>query len=300
MRYLVIRTENLSKRFDRRTALDRVTLDVEPGEIYGVLGPTGAGKSTLVQLLLGMIRPTQGRALVLGLEPARQGMALRQRVGYVPEQGVFYPWMRGEEVLRFLAQTRRVSLTEATFDLAAQFGLDLSRPFSAYSPGERKALFLVQAFMHPADVLILDEPMLGLEITAQDAFSRLARQVRAEGRTIFFTTSSLLEAERLCDRVALLWQGRVLAVERGVQLRAKTLRRIEMRFATPVAWEEFAGLPNLEELQLEDNKLRCTLRGDPDAFLKVASRYRITDFISQQPSLDEIYRRYYGVGGYAA
>ncbi|WP_299025143.1 ABC transporter ATP-binding protein [uncultured Thermanaerothrix sp.] len=300
MRYLVIRTENLSKRFDRRIALDCITFDVEPGEIYAVLGPTGAGKSTLVQLLLGTIRPSQGRALVLGLEPARQGMVLRQRVGYVPEQGVFYPWMRGEEILRSLAQARRIPFTEAVRDLAGQFGLDLERSFSAYSPSERKVLFLVQAFMYPAEVLILDEPMLGLGVVAQDVFSRLARQARAEGRTIFFTTSSLLEAERLCDRVALLWQGRVLAVERGVQLRAKTLRRIEMRFATPVAWEAFAGLPNLEELQLEDNKLRCTLRGDPDAFLKVASRYRITDFISQQPSLDEIYRRYYGVGGYVA
>ncbi|MCX8025766.1 MAG: hypothetical protein N3A60_11235, partial [Thermanaerothrix sp.] len=185
-------------------------------------------------------------------------------------------------------------------ELAHQFGLDLNRPFGTYAPSERKILFLIHAFVLPTDVLILDEPTAGLETTAQDVVYRLARQARAEGRTVFFTTSSLLEAERLCDRVALLWQGRVLAVERGVQLRSKTLRRIEMRFATPVACEAFAGLPNLEELHLEDNKLRCVLRGDPDAFLKVASRYRITDFISQQPSLDEIYRRYYGVSGYAA
>lgn len=300
MRYLVIRTENLSKHFDRRVAVENVTLDVEPGEIYAVLGPKGSGKSTLIRLVLGLIRPTRGRVMVLGMDPLRQGLALRQRIGYAPEQGVFYPWMRGDEVLRLLAQTRRLPLSESAADLAHQFGLDLSRPFGAYGWGERKILFLVHAFMFSADVLILDEPTVGLDTVAQDVFYRLARQARTEGRTVFFTTSSLLEAERLCDRVALLWQGRILAVERGVQLRAKTLRRIEMRFATPVACEAFAGLPNLEELYLEENKLRCTLRGDPDAFLKVASQYRITDFISQQPSLDEIYRRYYGVGGYAA
>lgn len=300
MRFLVIRTENLSKHFDRRVAVENVTLDVEPGEIYGILGPIGSGKSTLVRLLLGLLRPTRGRAIVLGMDPLRQGLALRQRIGYTPEQGAFYPWMRGEEVLRLLAQTRRLSLPEEVTDLAHQFGLDLSRPFGTYTPGQRKILFLIHAFVLPADVLILDEPTAGLETTAQDVVYRLARQARAEGRTVFFTTSSLLEAERLCDRVALLWQGRVLAVERGVQLRAKTLRRIEMRFATPVTCEAFAGLPNLEELHLEDNKLRCTLRGDPDAFLKIASQYRITDFISQQPGLDEIYRRYYGVSGYAA
>lgn len=155
------------------------------------------------------------------MDPLRQGLALRQRIGYTPEQGAFYPWMRGEEVLRLLAQTRRLSLPEEVTDLAHQFGLDLSRPFGTYTPGQRKILFLIHAFVFPADVLILDEPTAGLETTAQDVVYRLARQARAEGRTVFFTTSSLLEAERLCDRVALLWQGRVLAVERGVQLRAK-------------------------------------------------------------------------------
>jgi DNA-binding NarL/FixJ family response regulator len=254
------------------------------------------------EIIEGILAAARGESL---LHPAVASRVIQefQRLRAVPQaspEWLYELTARETEVLRLLAQTRRLSLPEEVTDLAHQFGLDLSRPFGTYTPGQRKILFLIHAFVFPADVLILDEPTAGLETTAQDVVYRLARQARAEGRTVFFTTSSLLEAERLCDRVALLWQGRVLAVERGVQLRAKTLRRIEMRFATPVTCEAFAGLPNLEELHLEDNKLRCTLRGDPDAFLKIASQYRITDFISQQPGLDEIYRRYYGVSGYAA
>jgi len=299
MRYLVIRTENLSKFYHHRSALEGITIDVEPGEIYAVLGPQGAGKSTLAQILLGLVRPSAGQAYVLGMDVLRQGEALRKRVGYVPERGNFFPWMKGREVLEILARMRHVTLDERGEALAADFKLDLGRSLGGYSAVERKKLFLVQAFMQPLDLVILDEPTQGLDLEAQDAFYRLARQARSEGRTVFFTTSSILEAERVCDRVALLAPGRLLAVERGVQLRSKSLRRVEVRFATPVSWEAFAGLPNLEELRLEENKLRCVLRGDPDAFLKVASQYRITDFISQQPNLEEIFHRYYGVERYA-
>jgi ABC-2 type transport system ATP-binding protein len=117
---------------------------------------------------------------------------------------------------------------------------------------------------------------------------------------VFISTQSLHDVERVCDRVGIMDQGHLVAVERTVRLRGRALRKVEMRFANPISLEMFAGLSNLENVRLEDNLLSCTVRGDPDPLIKLASQYRVTDFICQQPALEEVVRRYYGANGYAA
>jgi ABC-2 type transport system ATP-binding protein len=299
MRYLVVRTENLTKLYGRRQALANLTIEVEPGEIYGILGPKGAGKSTLIHILLDLVRPTRGQALVLGLDCQRQGVQVRQQIGFLPEKLQMNLSATGEMWLQSLTRLRRSVDMDLASSLAARFELNLTRPIREYSEEERKILGIIQAMIPRPELMIFDEPCAGLGRKAKNTLFQLFNEIRAEGRTILIASDSLTDMERICDRVAVLHQGRLIAVERGVQLRARALRIIEMRFSTAVNREFFANMPNVNDLVLEDNKVRCTVQGDPDALIKLASQYRVMDIISQQPTLEEVYRTYYGIGPYA-
>ena len=299
MRYLVVRTEKLNKQYGRRQALHNLSLEVEPGEIYGVLGPKGAGKSTLLGILMDTIHPTSGNAVVLGRDCQRQGVQIRRLIGYLPEKLSLNGSQTGGQWIQALARMRTgVDLNYAE-KLADLFAVDLGKNIKYYSACERKKLGLIQAMMHHPEVLVLDEPSAGLDRAAQNVFYQMIQEIRAEGRTVIISSDSLTEMERVCDRVAVLNRGSLVAVERGVQLRARALRVIEMRFASAVNGEIFAGMTNLNDLVLEDNKVRCTVQGDPDALIKLASQYRLMDIISQQPSLEEVYKTFYGIGAYA-
>ncbi len=300
MRYMVIRTEQLTRSFGRVHAIDNLTMEVEPGEVYGLLGLPGSGKTTLIRLLLDMIRPTSGRAVVLFQDSHRNSLEIRKQVGYIPSRLVLDPRLTAGEMLSFLASLRGGTAIDRARALAAEFALDLTAKISSLPASEHQKIGLVQAFMHDPELLILDEPTRGLEPAARAIFYRLVAEARCAGRSVFFSSSSLPEVERICDRVGVLNAGKLVAVERAVQLRQRALRKIEMRFACPVTLEAFAHLPNIQDLCLEENLLRCTVQGDPDALIKLASQYRVTDFISQQPSLEEAFRAYYGVGSYAA
>jgi ABC-2 type transport system ATP-binding protein len=299
MRYMVIRTENLTKTFSRQAVVKNLSMDVEPGEIFGFLGPTGAGKSTVLRMLMDTVRPSAGRALVLGMDSHRHSLNIRKMTGYLPASFSTNPRMTGQELLNYLERLRSSIDHDYALHLAEQFKANLNTVFGRLAPAERQKLGIVQAFMHRPDLIILDEPTRLLEDSALDAFSRLVHTTRAEGRTVFFTSTSLTEMERLCDRTAVLHHGELIAIERGVQLRNRALRRVEMRFASPITTDSFSCLPNLKDLQFEDNTLSCTIHGDPDALIKTASQFRVTHFVSQTPSLEEVFHQYYGVDQHA-
>ncbi len=299
MRYRMIRTENLTKYYRNRLGVKDLTLEVEPGEIFGFLGPTGAGKTTTILLLLDMIHSSSGRAWIMGKDSHQHSLEIRQQVGYLPAQYNLFEKLSAGEMLRYLLALRREPNWNRARQLAEEFALDLARPVAALSAAEKQKIGLVQAFVHHPELLILDEPTRSLEPAAQQTFYRLVAQARADGRTVFFSSNSLIEMERICDRVAVIYRGNLVAVERGVQLRSRALRKIEMRFAGPVSAEAFRCLPNLKDLQVGDNSLSCTLSGDPDVLIKTASQFRVVDIVSQIPSLEEVFGNYYGVGGYA-
>lgn len=295
MRYLVIRTENLSKNFGVVQALQNLTLEVEPGEVYGVLGPQGAGKTTFLNLLMNVIRPSSGSALVMGLDSVQHAQQIRQKVGHLPQSFPLPGNLSGETVVNRTVNLRGPIDQPYLKELTALFGLDLSRRISTLNPAEKQALGIVLAFLRQPDLVLLDSPSNNLSPERQTQLYRLIAEKRAAGGTVVIASQSLLEMERICDRVAVLNCGQLLAVERGVSLRARALRKIELRFAEPVQAEAFNGLANIRDLTLDENKLRCTVQGEPDALFKTASRFRLLDVISQQPSLDEVYQNYYGV-----
>lgn len=305
MFYLVIRTENLTKRYGHRIGVQNLTLEVEPGEVYGLLGGQGAGKTTTIRMLLDFVRPTNGRALVLGREAHKHSLEIRRQVGFLPANFSFDPRLTGEACLRYLSGLRNAGsaneiLWDYVVELSQRLGVNLNSKLATLSTGDRQKIGLVQAFMHRPELYILDEPTRGLDAEAQRVFFQLVAEARSDGRSVFLATSSLHDAERACDRVAVLHQGQLVTVERAVRLRGRSTRKVEMRFASPISAEMFCGLSNVENVRMEDNWISCTVRGDPDALIKLASQYRVTDFISQQLTLEEAFKNYYGVSGYGA
>lgn len=295
MRYLVLRTENLTKNYGRSKALVNISLEVEPGEVYGILGPKGAGKSTLLNIFMNNVRPTSGIAMVMGMDSVRHSHQLRQVVGFLPEHLPFPENLTGEQIINRLASLHGPVDFGDVRGLADRFGLDISRRISDLSRAEQKSLGIVRAFMRRPELVLLDSPSINLDLERQNQLYKLIADTRTTGATVVVASQSLVEMERISDRVAVLHQGNLLAVERGVVLRSRALRKIEMRFAEPICGEAFAGLTNIHDLAMDDNKLRCTLQGEPDALFKKASQFRLLDVISQQPTLDEVYHNFYGI-----
>jgi ABC-2 type transport system ATP-binding protein len=299
MRYAMIRTEDLSKVYRQRLGVKDITLEVEPGEIFGYLGPEGAGKTTTVRLLLDFIRPTSGHALILGMDHQQHSVKIRHQVGYLPGEFSLYNSLSGEKVLRYLSRLRGGVTWPYVLELVERFDLNITLKIKTMSASERCKLGLVQAFMHKPDLIILDDPTRGLDAAGKAVLYDLLFEARSEGRSIFIASSSLNEMERIADRVGVLYKGELLTIERGVQLRARAMRRVEMRFAAPVSIDIFSGLKNLENLRMYHQSMSCIVRGDPDSLIKAASQCRVTDIISQALTLEEAFQNYYGVRGHA-
>lgn len=274
-------------------ALDEVDLVVRPGEIFGFLGPNGAGKSTCIRLLLGFLRPTRGTARVLGLDVERAGVEIRRRVGYLPGGIALYDGMTGTELLDYLgafygrAPRRRTRLTDA-LELGAR---DLARPIRDYSRGMRQKLGIVQALQHDPELAILDEPSEGLDPLMQRAFYGILDELRAEGRTVFLSSHVLSEVERVCDRVAIVRRGRLVALEEIDGLLARRRRTVEMRLAGPPP--ELAGVPGVSDVEVLDGHLRCRLAGDVRPLLAAIAAAPLTDLTIEPARLEDAFLELY-------
>ena len=288
----VIRTTDLKKAYGRNRGIVDVSMEVHPGEVFGFLGPNGAGKTTTIRILMDLIRPTRGSAQVFGLDPRAEGPDIRRRTGYLPGELELYEHMRGEDLVRFLANLRGHDGGDVP-ELADRLDADLSRRIGELSKGNKQKIGLIQAFMGRPELLILDEPTAGLDPLVQHEVHSLVSIASGEGRTVFLSSHNLPEVEALCDRVAIIREGSLLAVEQIETLKARALRKLEIHFGTPVSATEFEGLPGVRDVVARDGVLRCTVVGDIDAVVKAAARYRVVNVVSNDPSLEEIFLAFY-------
>jgi ABC-2 type transport system ATP-binding protein len=290
----VIRTRELTKRYGRSRGITRLDLEVAAGEVFGFLGPNGAGKTTTIRLLLDLIRPTEGRAEVFGLDSHRDGLAIRRRVGYLPGELRLYGSLSARELFTYFGHLRDRPDGADAARIAAALDLDITREIRALSHGNRQKVGLVQALMGRPELVILDEPTQGLDPFVQQAFYRLLEEARADGRTIFMSSHVLPEIERTCDRVGIVREGHLLAVERVADLKTRALRRLELRFAAPVATETFAALPGIRDLTVDGPVVGCTVVGSVDPLFKAAATFELLDVSTTEPTLEEIFLAYYG------
>lgn len=292
----IIRTERLTKRYGHARGVDELDLEVRPGEVFGFLGPNGAGKTTTIRVLLDFIRPTSGRAYLFGLDSTRDSQAIRRRIGYLPGELTLYDSLSGIELLTYFASLRGLASIETARRVAERLDCDLTREIKALSHGNRQKLGLVQALMGDPELTIFDEPTLGLDPLVQAVFFELVDELRSAGRTLFVSSHNLPEIQRICDRVGIIREGRLLAVEDVADLKRRALRRLELRFTEPVTAERFAGVPGVRELIVDGPHLSCVVTGSVDPILRAAMELRVEDVISHEPSLEEIFLAFYGNG----
>ena len=288
-----IEIEQLTKMYGRTRGVVDLDLIVPPGMVFGFLGPNGAGKTTTIRVLMDFLRPTSGAARVLGLDSSRDSVEIHRRVGYVPGEPAYFERLTAEEQLSWLASARGAVPRRRLDDLAERLDLDLTRPIGSMSRGNRQKVALVQAFMHQPELLLLDEPTSGLDPLVQESFHQLVHEMVAEGRTVFLSSHILDEVDHLCHSVAIIRDGRIIAVDDVADLRARAGRRVTIRFAEPVDPTVFAGLDGVRDVEIRDSSVSMRASGDLDQLVKVAAERHIVDLVSIPPDLEEIFLGYY-------
>jgi ABC-2 type transport system ATP-binding protein len=289
----VIATRGLSKDYGSARGLFGLDLEVDQGEVFGFLGPNGAGKSTTMRLLLDLIKPTSGSAEILGLDTRRDSLAIRRRLGFLPGDLALYPRLTGRVMLDYLAALRGGVDPHVRDSLVERFGAELDRPIHELSTGNRQKLGLVQAFMHEPELLILDEPIAGLDPLVQQSFHALLAEVSAQGRTVFLSSHTLSEVERVTDRLAILREGRLVIVDSLENLRKVAVQRLEIEFDAPVAAEEFRRLPGVTDAEADGRTLTVAFEGSADAVVKAAAAHPVRAIRPREEDLEEIFLRYY-------
>ena len=290
---VVIRTSGLTKDYGKQRGIIDVNLEVKRGEVFGYLGPNGAGKTTTIRILLDFIRPSRGTASIAGLDCRRDTVAIRRRVGYLSGELGLYGNLTGEELLRYVANLRGGIDWGYVILLAGRLECDLSRKIRTLSHGNKRKVGLIQAFMHKPELLILDEPTTGLDPLMQHEFYRMLDEAKAAGQTVFLSSHIMPEVEKVCDVVGIIRLGKLIAVESIGTLKERALRGLHIEFARPVPKADFASIPGVRDVVVQDSTLDCTVIGTLDALVKTAARYEVLNIVTHEPSLEDVFLAYY-------
>ena len=286
-----IRTSRLTKDYGGGRGLFDLELRIAAQELFGYLGPNGAGKTTTIRLLMGMIRPTSGSAWIFGLDSVRESVAVKRKVGYLPGDLPHFGSLRGDEVVAYLGGMRGGVEPARVRAIAERFDLDLSRRYREYSGGNKQKLAILLAFMHRPELLILDEPTSGLDPLNQQQFYALLREARDEGATIFLSSHVLSEVQRVCDRVGIVREGRLVQLAQMDELRRIQVHHVEITFGESAVVPEAAirDAQGVEDVTVTEQHVTCTVRGDFDALLRAIGAARVVELISTEPSLEEVF-----------
>ncbi|MGD8904362.1 MAG: ABC transporter ATP-binding protein [Anaerolineae bacterium] len=291
-----IETHGLSVYYGRHRGILNVDLRVEQGEVFGFLGPNGAGKTTTQRVLVDIIRPTAGEARIFGLDCQKEGVAVRERVGYLPGELAMYEGMRTRRFFRMYASLQKGNKDPDYWQtLADRLELDTSRRIGQLSRGNKQKVGVVTAFMGKPDLLILDEPTTGLDPLVQQTVMELVREANGAGATVFFSSHILPEVQAVCHRVGIIREGQLVATERVEDLMTQHFKRLRLRFASEPPEDAFAG-EGVTVLARDLQGMTLEIRQDLDRVMTEAASYGITDIETIHVSLEEIFLAYYGKG----
>ena len=289
----VIETDRLTKRYGRSRGIDELSLTVGAGEIFGFLGPNGAGKTTTIRTLLDLLHPTSGSARLFGLDSHGDSRAIRARLGNLPGDFAYDEDCTGRELLALFGALRGMDGLGNAQALAERFEADLSRPLHELSRGNRQKVGLIQALFHQPELVILDEPTTGLDPLMQEEFLTVVAEERERGATVFLSSHELDEVERICDRVGIIREGRLVTVEAVQDMRGRAYRNVSVRFAEPVCVGDFEHLAGVQDVELDGTTLRFRVLGALDATIKAIARRQVVDIEVTRPTLEELFLTYY-------
>ncbi|MDR5674573.1 ABC transporter ATP-binding protein [Halalkaliarchaeum sp. AArc-GB] len=286
-----IRVTDLTKRYGDVLANDGVSFDIEPGEIFGYLGPNGAGKTTTIRMLLGLISPTSGTAEILGADIRNRNALteVKSELGYLPDTLGFDEQLTGRQVLDYFARMRG---DERRGELLELFHPPLDQPVETYSAGNRRMLGIVQAFMHDPELVIMDEPTSGLDPLKQDRLHLFMEEERQAGKTLFVSSHILSEVQRVCDRVGIIRNGEIVALEDIDALLQRSGKEVRVHFAEPVDEDAFVT-DRMIDVDVVDRSVHFTYTGEPQALLEHLVGFEIEDANIGDPQLDTIFKHYY-------
>lgn len=293
----VIETRELSKNYGQTQALTNLTLSVEPGQIFGYLGPNGAGKTTTIRLLLDLIRPSSGTARIFGQDVLQQSVELHRRIGFLPGELNLWKGQTASRIVEHIAAVRGMDDIRYAQELAERLKLDMSKRVRDYSTGNKRKLGLVIAMMHRPDLLILDEPTSGLDPLMQQTFNQLAMEARNEGRTVFLSSHVLSEVQAICDKVAILRDGDLKAVETVERLTHVEFRWVTVKFKESVpanVTQNLMQINSVSDVTQNGASVRLRLAGDFDPVLRTVGAGYVEDVQISTPSLEEIFLEFYG------
>lgn len=291
---VAIRTEGLTKHYGDVEALVDLDLEVGMGEVYGFLGPNGSGKTTMIRTILDEIRPTAGRAWILGMDSHRQVNEIRPHIGYVPGDLAMYPKLTGRDTLTYFANLRGGVDWAYVDEFASRLDADLTKKVGDLSSGSRQKIGLIQAFMNRPEVLIMDEPSTGLDPLMQREFQAMIREVAAEGRAVFLSSHTLSEVQRVADRVAIIREGHLVTVETLDELRSKAMRRVVLDFGAAVDASVLEAVDGVRDVSVDNDRAELSFNGRMAVLLRaVAERYDIVDVNTREADLEEIFLTYY-------
>jgi len=293
--HALMQTSSLTKSYGASRGITDVTFEITEGEVFGFLGPNGAGKTTTMRVLMGLLRPTAGRATIGGLDCWRQSTEVKRLVGYLPGEFSFDPSLTGAQIIAYLGHLRGGVEQGYVRRLVERLGLDPSKRFRAYSRGNKQKVGLIQAFMHRPRLLILDEPTSGLDPLNQQEFYTLLSEVHADGRTVFLSSHNLPEVEHTCDRVGIIREGRLVTAGEVVVLKHLKQHEVDLSFAGAASPEWFTRLPGVSNVRsgLSQREVHLAVQGELHDVIKVAAEHDATNIVTREPSLEEIFLRFY-------
>ncbi|MDP2720453.1 MAG: ABC transporter ATP-binding protein [bacterium] len=289
----VIETSKLTKYYGKQVGVMDLDLAVHEGEVFGYLGPNGAGKSTTIKLLLNFINPTGGSMTVFGKDPQKQSTSILGDIGYIPGEIHMYDTLSGKDHLKFQASLQSGVDWKYVKKLATRLQVDLNKPIRSLSHGNKQKIAIIAAFMHEPKLLILDEPTTGLDPLIQREFYDLVSEVNQAGSTFFISSHVLPEIERMCHRVGILKEGRLMVTEEIETLKKRAVRSLEIQFTKEVKASDLQGIKGIRELQVEENIAHCKVEGSLDPLIKKISKYEVLNLITQEADLEQVFLDYY-------
>ncbi|MBA13113.1 MAG: ABC transporter ATP-binding protein [SAR202 cluster bacterium] len=285
---------NLTKEYGALKAVSNISFKIQKGEIFGLIGPNGAGKSTTMRAIMNYIFPTNGKISIAGLDSVKDYLKIRNIVGYLPGEFTTYDNMTGlqyiNHILHLRNQSHKINYAKL---LSEKFDLDLNKKAKNLSKGNKQKIGIIQAFCHDPEILIIDEPTSGLDPLKQHVFDELVLEFKNKGKTVFISSHVLPEVEALCDRVAIIKDGKIVAENKMSELKSLALNRYEIVFKNEISEQNFQNSIGVENIVKSGGKYIFDIKGDINKFLKEISSNEISSFKSIEPDLEDIFLSLY-------
>lgn len=288
----VIEINNLTKMYGNIRGITDVSFQVKQGEIFGFIGPNGAGKSTTIRLLLSLIYPTSGSAKIFGKDCITHAPEIKKEIGYLPSEIFYYDNMKVIDLLKYSASFYKKDCTKRIYELAKRMDLDLHKKIDDLSLGNKKKVGIIQGLLHEPKLIILDEPTSGLDPLMQQTFFHLLEEENKKGVTILFSSHILSEVQRLCDRVAIIKDGKIIQVEKMSSLKENNYKKIKVEMSSQIS-NQYFKIDGVTDLTIHDRTASFLFKGNINEVTKKIAALEITNLWVEEPNLEEIFMHYY-------